>query len=405
MGNIVAVTGNVGVAHAMKQIEPHVVAAYPITPQTDIIEDFAQFVADGKVSTEYVPVESEHSALSACIGATAAGARSMTATSSQGLALMWEMLYIAAGMRLPIVMAVPNRALSAPLCIHCDHNDTMGARDTGWIHLYCKNAQEAYDTMIQAVRIAEHPDVRLPVMVCYDGFIVSHCLTSIELTDDAAVKQFVGKYTSVNPLLSVKKPVSYGPMVLFDYYFELKRPQADAMMHAPKVIQDVADEYAKISGRQYGLYEGYHLDDAEIAVVCLGSAASTAETVVDDLRKRGVKAGILRPRAFRPWPMQEINKALTKLKAVCVMDRADAPGAIGGPLYTEIRSSLFEEANKPPMFNVIYGLGGRDTGLSDISAVFDRLQTVAKTGQVGQRVSYLGIRGGSGSGTITERAV
>lgn len=394
MGEILAVTGNAAVAHGMRQIEPHVVAAYPITPQTDVVEEFAQFVSDGKVATEFVPVESEHSAMSTCVGAAAAGARVMTATSSQGLALMWEMLYIASGMRLPVVMAMVNRALSAPLNIHCDHSDSMGARDSGWIQLYCKNAQEAYDTIIQAVRIAEHPDVRLPVMVCYDGFIVSHCLTSIELTPTDKVKEFVGKFKPTMPLLDVKKPVTYGPLVLFDYYMELKRNQAEAMRHAPKVIQGVADEYAEISGRHYGMFEGYRLDDAEIGIVVMNSTASTAETVVDSLRERGIRAGLLRPRVYRPFPTQEINQALSRLKAVCVMDRADAPGGIGGPLYNDIRSSLLDLDKRPKVFNAIYGLGGRDIKPNEIAGVFERLQTIVETGRVDEPVIFLGVRGG-----------
>ncbi len=405
MGKIMAVTGNAGVAYAMKQVEPHVVAAYPITPQTDIIEEFAQYVADGKVATEYVPVESEHSAMSASIGAAAAGARTMTATSSQGLALMWEMLYMASGMRLPIVMPVPNRALSVPLCIHCDHNDTLGARDSGWIQLYCKTAQEAYDTLIQAVRIAEHDNIRLPVMVNYDGFIVSHCLTSIEVLEDEVVKNFVGKYKAILPLLDVKKPVSYGPMVLFDYYFELKRPLAEAMTYVVDVVKEVGEEYSKISGRKYGVFEGYKLDDAEIAIFVMGSTASTAETVVDNLRSRGVKAGILRPRLYRPWPMKEINEALSKLKAVCVMDRSEAPGAPGGILFTEVRSSMYDVEKKPKMFNILYGIGGRDISLKEIEGIFARLQKVAETGEVGPMISYLGVRGGTGRGTVFERAI
>lgn len=400
MGEILAVTGNAAVAHGMRQIEPHVVAAYPITPQTDVVEEFAQFVSDGKVATEFVAVESEHSAMSVCIGASAAGARVMTATSSQGLALMWEMLYIASGLRLPVVMATVNRALSAPINIHCDHSDSMGARDSGWIQIYCKNAQEAYDTIIQAVRIAEHPDIRLPVMVCYDGFIVSHCLAAVEILPDDKVKQFVGKFKPEMPLLDVKRPVTHGPLVLFDYYLELKRSQAEPMRFAAKVVQEMADEYAKISGRHYGLLEGYRLDDAEIGIVVMNSTASTAETVIDSLRDRGVPAGMLRPRLFRPFPMEEINRALSHLKAICVMDRADAPGGIGGPLYNEIRSSMLDLDKRPKLINAIYGLGGRDIKPDEIESVFDRLQKVVDTDRIDEPVFYLGVRGGGSYGRL-----
>ncbi|MHB1004300.1 MAG: pyruvate ferredoxin oxidoreductase [Chloroflexota bacterium] len=390
----IAVTGNAAVAHAMKQINPHVVAAYPITPQTDIVEDFSQFVADGLVTTEFVPVESEHSALSTCVGASAAGARVMTATSSQGLALMHEVLYIAAGMRLPIVMPVVNRALSAPVNIHCDHGDSMGSRDAGWIQIYCKNAQEAYDTIIQAMRIAEHPEVRTPVMVCYDGFITSHGLTSIEPLADETVREFVGKFKAVNPLLDTDHPVTYGPLALFDYAFELRRNQVEGMFKAPRVIQTVADEFARISGRQYGLLEEYNLAGAELVVVALSSAASTMEVVVDELREQGVPVGLLRLRSYRPFPRAEINRALAGVKAICVLDRADSPGAGNAPVGGDVRAALFDAERRPLFMNGIFGLGGRDTGPRELKEVVVRLQRAVASGAVEEPLFYLGVRGG-----------
>ena len=389
-----AVTGNAAVAYAMKQINPHVVAAYPITPQTDIVEDFSQYVADGLVSTEFVPVESEHSAMSSVVGAAAAGARAMTATSSQGLALMHEVLYIAAGMRLPVVMPVVNRALSAPINIHCDHSDSMGSRDAGWIQIYCKNAQEAYDSLIQGVRIAEHRDVRLPVMVCYDGFITSHGLTSIEPLPDEQVQAFVGKHVAVNPLLDTDRPVTYGPLALFDYAFELRRQQAEGMFHAPRVILEVAEEFARVCGRRYGLVEEYRLDGAEMVVVVLSSAASTMEVVVDELRERGVPVGLLRIRAYRPFPRAEVKAALRGAKAVCVLDRADSPGAGNGPVATDVRSLLFECDERPLFMNGIFGLGGRDTGPRELKEVVERLERALASGRVEEPLFYLGVRGG-----------
>jgi pyruvate ferredoxin oxidoreductase alpha subunit len=399
MGKTVAVTGNQGVAHGFRQIEPHVVAAYPITPSTDIVEEVAQYCSDGKMRTEFVPVESEHSAMSACIGASAAGARVMTATSSQGLALMWEMLYIAAGLRLPIVLADVNRALSAPLNIHGDHSDSMGARDAGWIQLYCKNAQEAYDTIIQAVRIAEHPEINLPVMVCYDGFIVSHCLARMEINDDDAVKQFVGERVPVNPLLDVKKPVSYGPIVMFDYYYELRQHLTETMKKVPAVVQSVANEYAGQFGRQYDLIETYKLEDADMAIVAMNSIVSTAEPVVDDLRARGYKVGLLRPRMFRPFPAKEIVDALSGVKAIAVMDRAQAPGGITGPLANEIRSAFYEADKRPKLMSVTYGLGGRDVKPWEVESVFAKLEKIVETGRVDEPEIYLGLRGGNGNGS------
>jgi pyruvate ferredoxin oxidoreductase alpha subunit len=397
MGKI-AVTGNNAVSLAMKQINPHVVAAYPISPQSEVVEQFSEFVADGEVQTEFVPVESEHSAMSACIGASAAGARVMTATSSQGLALMWEMLYIAAGDRLPIVMPTVNRALSSPVCIHCDHSDTMGARDAGWIQLYCKDAQEAYDTLIQAVKIAEDPRVLLPVMVCYDGYIVSHGMTSIESIEDQAAKDFVGQYKPKYPLLDLKNPVTYGALALFDYYYEIKRSQLEAMTPAKDVIAAVGKAYGAISGREYGLFETYKLDDAEVGIVVLSSAASTGEVVVDDLRAKGVKAGILRIRSYRPFPAEEIVAALKGLKALCVMDRASAPGAPAGPVGSDVRSTLLGSGVNLPVLNVMYGLGGRDVSLENIEDIFQRLQQIAVTGVVEKPMIYVGVRGESGNG-------
>jgi len=387
-------SGNEAVSVAMKQINPDVVAAYPITPSTEVPQYFSTYAADGLVDTEFVAVESEHSAMSACIGAQAAGGRSMTATSAQGLALMWEMLYIASSYRLPITMAVINRALSGPINIHCDHSDSMGARDSGWIQIYSENNQEAYDNFIQAVRIGEHPDIMLPVMDCFDGFITSHKVENIELMDDDAVKKFVGKYNPPYHLMDKENPMSMGPLSLPMYYFESKRQQAEVMKNATKVILEVAAEFEKVTGRKYGLFEEYKMDDAEVAVVIINSTAGTAKEVVDKLRAQGVKAGLLKIRVFRPFPVTEIAKALSKCKAVAVMDRADSLNGAGGPLFTDVTSAMYGRADGVKMINYIYGLGGRDVKVDDIEVVYNELQAIAKTGKVKEVFNYLGVREG-----------
>jgi len=405
-GVVIGLNGDEAVAWAVKQCNVDVVAAYPITPQTIIVEKFSEFVANGEVGTEFVPVESEHSALSACVGAAAAGARAFTATASQGLALMWEILYIASGLRLPIVMAIVNRALSAPINIHCDHSDTMGARDSGWIQLYVEDSQEAYDTVIQAFRIAEHPDVLLPVMVNLDGFFLSHTLQDVHILPDEVVKKFVGirEPTKIKvPYLGDKEvplaldgetPITLGPLDLQDYYFEHKIPQVEAMENAKKVIKEVNEEYAKISGRKYGngLTVSYGLEDAEVAVVLLGSAAGTVRYVARELRRKGHKVGVLRIRAFRPFPVEDVVEKLRNVKVICVMDRAISFGAYGGPLFMEIRSAFYDMPEKPVILNYIYGLGGRDLPPSTAKDIFMELLNTARTGQVKQLIKYVGVR-------------
>ncbi|MEN2995241.1 MAG: pyruvate ferredoxin oxidoreductase [Thermodesulfovibrio sp.] len=392
MTKVVAVTGNEAVANAFRQIEPDVCAAYPITPQTELMQRFASFVSDGKVKTELILVESEHSAMSACIGAAAAGGRVATATSSQGLALMWETLFIAAGFRLPIIMAVVNRALSSPINIHCDHSDAMGARDSGWIQLWSENAQEAYDNAIQAFKIAENMDIRLPVMVCYDGFIISHSIERIEYLDDEVVKNFVGEYKPLYPLLDIKNPKSYGPLILPDLYHEVRKAHSEVYKNVPRVVLEVAEEFEKISGRRYGLFEAYRLDDAEIGIVILNSAAGTTKDVIDEYRDKGVKVGLLKPRLFRPFPYEEIGNALKNLKAVCVLDRADAFGGSFGPLYLDIAASLYNYSQKPLLINRIYGLGGRDYMPEHASQVIDELIKIAETGKIEILKEYIGVR-------------
>ena len=387
-------SGNEATAIAMKQINPDVVAAFPITPSTEIPQYFSTFVSNGEVDTEFVAVESEHSAMSASIGAEAAGARAMTATSANGLSLMWEMIYIASSLRLPIVMALVNRAVSGPLNIHNDHSDAMGVRDAGWIMLFSENNQEAYDNMLMAHRIAEHKDVQLPVMVCQDGFITSHSIENIELENDEEVKKFVGQYKPEHYLLNDKEPIAIGPLDLQAYLFEHKAQQAEAMKNAKKVIKEVAEEFEKWTGRKYEFFEKYKLDDAEIAIVCMNSTAGTTKAVVDELREKGVKAGLLKLRMFRPFPAEEIAEALQGLKAVAILDKADSLNAAGGALFEDVTSAMYVNKKQVPMVNYIYGIGGRDTTTMQIESVYNDLQEIVKTGETGNPYRYLGLRKG-----------
>ena len=385
-------SGNEATAIAMKQINPDVVAAFPITPSTEIPQYFSTFVANGEVDTEFVAVESEHSAMSATIGAEAAGARAMTATSANGLSLMWEMIYIASSLRLPIVMALVNRAVSGPLNIHNDQSDAMGVRDAGWIMLFSENNQEAYDNTIMAHRIAEHKDVMLPLMICQDGFITSHSIENIELEEDELVKNFVGTYKPEHYLLNDKEPIAVGPLDLQAYLFEHKAQQAEAMRNAKKVILEVAEEFEKVTGRKYSFFEEYKMEDAEYVIVCMNSTAGTAKFTADKLREQGIKAGVLKLRVFRPFPAEEISRALSKAKAVAVLDKADGLNAVGGPLFTDVTSGMYVNNIKVPTVSYIYGIGGRDTKSDDIEKVYIDLQEIVKSGNVVNPYRYLGLR-------------
>ena len=385
-------SGNEAVATAMKQINHDVVAAFPITPSTEIPQYFSTFVANGSVDTEFVAVESEHSAMSACIGAEAAGSRAMTATSANGLSLMWEMIYIASSLRLPIVMNLVNRAVSGPLNIHNDHSDAMGVRDAGWIMLFSENNQEAYDNNLMAHKIAENKDVQLPIMICQDGFITSHSIENIELENDEDVKKFVGEYHPKHYLLNKKEPMAIGPLDLQAYLFEHKAQQGEAMKAAKQVILDVSKEFEKWTGRHYDLFEEYKLDDAEIAVVCMNSTAGTTKAVVDKLRDQGVKAGLLKIRVYRPFPGEEVAKALSHLKAVAVLDKSDSLNAIGGALFEDVVSSMYVAKQNVPVVNYVYGIGGRDTTEKEIKSVYTDLAEIAKDRKVENPYRYLGLR-------------
>jgi len=385
-------SGNEAVAFAMKQINPDVMGAFPITPSTEIPEYFAKYVANGEVNTEYVTVESEHSSMSVCVAAEAAGARSVCATSSCGLALMYEILYVAASDRLPITLACVNRALSGPININNDHSDSMGARDTGWIQIYAENNQEAYDNFLMAMPVGENPSVRLPVMTCMDGFITSHAVENIELLETDAVRSFVGEYSPENYLLKKENPLSVGPYDISAYYMEHKVMEAQAMKNAKARILEVAAEFEKISGRHYGLFEEYRMEDAELAMVLIGSSAGTAKATVDKLREDGVKAGLIKIRVFRPFPGEELAQALSKTKAVAVMDKSEGFSANGGPLFAETRSALYDLKERPYLIDIVYGLGGRDFKTEDAEKVFERLSNIVATSETGPVYSHMGQR-------------
>ncbi len=367
-------SGNEAVSYAIRQINPDVMPAFPITPSTEIPQMVSTYIANGEIDTEFIPVESEHSAMSATIGAEAAGARSLTATSSAGLALMWEELLLAASNRLPLVLALVNRTLSGPININCDHSDGMGARDTGWIQIYAENNQEAYDNFIQAYPIAEHAGVHLPVMICQDGFITSHAVENILLLEDKAVRDFVGEYTPEEYLLNPGKPVSVGPYSVSSYAMEGKKNQEIALENARDVILQVARDFAGISGREYGFFEEYRTEDADYIILIMGSAAGTAKEAVDELREQGMKAGVLKLRVFRPFPAEEIARALAGCKAVAILDRCESYNGNGGPLGSEVNAALFREKVMIETVNYIYGLAGRDFTVSDAREIFRELQ-------------------------------
>ncbi len=378
-------------AEAMRQIDPDVVAVYPITPQTPIAMKFADYVNEGKVHTEMIRVESEHSAMSACVGSSAAGARTMTATSSNGLALMTEIVYIASSTRLPIVMNLADRALSGPINIHGDHSDAMLIRDSGWIMLASENAQDVYENTIMAVKIAEDKRVLLPVMVLQDGFITSHSAETMYTFDDETVKNFVGEYDPKYSLLRTDNPITIGPLDLFDYYFEHKRQQVEAMDNAKKVIKEVFSNFSKLTGKTYDYFEGYRIEDADFILVAMNSSVGTAKFVADKFREKGVKAGVLKIRVFRPFMDEEVVEKLKNAKAVAVLDRAASFGSHGGPIFHDVRSAFYESSKKPKMLNYIYGLGGRELSVELLNKVFNDLIELDK-GKSMSQVQYLGVR-------------
>ena len=391
MGIRERLSGNEAIAYAMKQIDPDVMGAFPITPSTEIPQYFSAYVDNGEVNTEFIAVESEHSAMSTCIGAEAAGCRAVSATSSCGLCYMTEMLYVAASDRLPITLAVSCRALSGPININNDHSDAMGVRDCGWLMLFAETNQEAYDNYLQAMRIAEA--VSLPIMICQDGFITSHAIENIELVETERVKAFVGEYRPEHSLLDPKEPMAVGAYATPVYYMEAKRQQAQAMLDAKEVIRQVGAEFAAMTGRHYGLIEEYRMEDAELAILLIGSSAGTAKAAVNELRAEGKKVGLVKIRSFRPFPAEEIAEALRGVKAFAAMDKDDSFNAHCGPIFAETAAALYANGvSGPKGINYIYGLGGRDVRVESIRKVFAALEEIAESGNVGKTYRYLEVR-------------
>lgn len=385
-------SGNEAVGHAIKQINPDVMPAFPITPSTEIPQFVASMIANGEIDTEFIPVESEHSSMSAAIGSSAAGARTLTATSSCGLAFMWEVLYVAASNRLPICMAVVNRALSGPININAEHSDSMGARDSGWLQIYAESNQEVYDNFLQAYRIAEHPDVKLPIMICQDGFITSHAVENITLWDDEPMKKFVGTYEPEHYLLREDETMAVGPYAVSNYCMEAKKAQAEAMKNAKKVILDVAKEFEALTGQKYGFFEEYKLEDADYAVVAIGSVCGTTKEAIDELRSQGIRAGLLKIRVFRPFPAEEIAAALKNCKAIAIMDRAEGYNAVGGPLGAEVTAALYRAKVNAETVNIVYGLSGRDVRVEDMKKVYSNLEKMASGILTYDEYQYMGLR-------------
>ena len=385
-------SGNEAVAYAIRQINPDVMPAFPITPSTEIPQMVSTYIANGKIDTEFIPVESEHSAMSAAIGSEAAGARTLTATSSAGLALMWEELLLAASNRMPIALALVNRTLSGPININCDHTDGMGARDTGWIQIYSENNQEAYDNFIQAFPIAEDKRVHLPIMICQDGFITSHAVENIELLEDEPVKKFVGEYIPAEFLLNPDKPIAVGPYSVSNYAMEARKNQEIAMENSKEVILEVAKKFAEMSGREYGLFEEYKTSDADFIMLIMGSAAGTAKEAVDELRQQGKKVGVLKLRVFRPFPEKEIAEALKNCKAVAVMDRCESYNGNSGPLGSEVVAGLYRNKVIIEAVNYIYGLAGRDFTVENAKEIFAELEAVTLGEKQAEQHKYIGLR-------------
>ncbi|MDH4122926.1 MAG: pyruvate ferredoxin oxidoreductase [Thermoplasmata archaeon] len=385
------VTGNYAAAWAAMRSKVQVVAAYPITPQTFIVEHISEFVNDGIMDAQFIEVESEHTAMSATVSASAAGVRAFTATSSQGLALMHEILFTASGLRVPIVMAVVNRTLSAPLNIWCEHNDIMPERDSGWLIMFCENNQEVHDMVIQGFKIAENEKVQLPLCVNLDAFILSHSVEPVDLADEKPVEDFLGKYIPKSSVLDPEKPMAVGHAAPPDYMMESRWLLHDALEKSKDVIRDVNDDFAKKFGRDYkGLIEEYRTDDADVVLMTVGTVTGTAREVVDSYRKQGKKVGLVKLRFLRPYPTDEVRKVVSKVKAFGVYDRAVSFG-VSGPQYIEAKSALY--GLTIPTVNFIAGLGGRDVTTNDIEKMFDALLDVAKTGKVKKNVVWINTRG------------
>ena len=386
--------GNFAASQALRQAQVDVVAAYPITPSTPIVENYGSYVANGYVDGEFVMVESEHAAMSGCIGASAAGGRVATATSSQGFALMAEVLYQASGMRLPIVLNVVNRALASPLNVSGDHADMYLGRDSGWIQMDAFNAQEAYDLTLCAFKIAENHSVRLPVMMHQDGFTTSHTAQNVYPLTDEIASEFVGQIVPVDDMLDFSRPVTYGAQTESDWHFEHKIKQHKAIMDSRPVIDDVYTEFEKLTGRKYNRVESYLMEDADVAIVALGTTVETARVAAQQLRdEEGIKAGVVANRCFRPFPFDQVREALENVKCLAVLDRS-SPGGAMGAFYNEVSAALYTTSSRPLVTNFIYGLGGRDFSIDEAKRIFKEQQAHANAGHITTDIQqFSGLRG------------
>jgi len=388
--------GNYAASQALRQAQIDVVAAYPITPSTPIVENYGGYQANGYVDGEFVMVESEHAAMSGCIGAAAAGGRVATATSSQGFALMAEVLYQASGMRLPIVLTVVNRALASPLNVRGDHSDMYLGRDAGWINLDAFNSQEAYDLPLIAFKIGEHLDVRLPVMVHQDGFTTSHKAQNVRPLKDEVAYNFIGKYVPVDDMLDFSRPVTHGAQTEEDWHYEHKAKQHKALMDSRSIIDDVFAEFKEITGREYKRVESYMMEDAEVAMVLLGSSVETAVLAAKQIREEtGLKVGIIAPRCLRPFPYDLVRDELDRegLKAVVCMDKS-APGGAMGALFNEISAAAYTTKSRPLISNYIYGLGGRDFAIDEAKRIMNEQKAHADAGHITTNIQqFSGLRG------------
>jgi pyruvate ferredoxin oxidoreductase alpha subunit len=385
--------GNTCNAQALRQASVDVVAAYPITPSTNTVENYATFHANGYVDGEFIMVESEHAAMSACVGAAAAGGRVATATSSQGCALMVEVLYQCSGMRLPAVLCLVNRALAAPLNVNGDHSDMYLTRDAGWIQLDSFNAQNAYDLTLMAFKIGEHMDVRLPVISNQDGFLTSHTAQTVRPLQDEVAYNFIGDYVPVNAMLDFSKPVTHGVQTEHDWHFEHKAKQHAALQAAFPVVEEVFKEFKELTGREYNIVETHNLEGADVAIICLGTTYETATIAADELKEEGIKAAVVSPRLFRPFPLTQLAQKLQNVKAIACMDRS-APGGTVGALYNEVAGALINTEARPVMRNLIYGLGGRDITVHELKDIFRDLAKDAENGKITGKIQKLhGVRG------------
>lgn len=385
------VTGNFAAAYGAMRARVKCVAAYPITPQTFIVEHLSEFINNGELDCAYMEVESEHSAMSACVSASATGIRTFTATSSQGLALMHEILPIASGLRLPVVMAVVNRTIAAPINIWVEHNDIMPERDSGWIQVFCDNNQEVHDMVLQSFRIAEDKRIALPMAVNLDAFILSHTVEPVDLASPEEADRFIPKYVPPSPILDPAAPTVIGPFVPPEYMMEVRWNLDNAMRQVPKVVEEVNAAFAKQFGRNHGgMIESYMVDDAEVVLVTMGTASATAHEVVDDMRKAGKKVGVVKLRFWRPYPTEQMRKITEKVKAVGVFDRAVSYG-VAGPSFIEFRNAAY--GLNVPIMDFIGGLGGRDVAGADVMFMFERLLEAAKTGKARKDITWMGTRG------------